>query len=237
MNAVEWSPSGDHAAYVYPPPGCGAEVELGLVDLRTGAVTTTIVLPQRSEQSPSAGGVPWHVEWAGEVPSAVPDATVTNDGPVFTTTADLPSHDGRRVVRYTTTSPDRIPMLRAVDRASGTSIDLGPGGVPAWSPDDSEVAYVQPGGSAGPDAVDYVRDHLVIAAAGTWQTRLLADVLVPDGPPSDFIPALSWTPDGAAVYWIDVRGVQVIDVATGQSAVLTNIPNTCTDLQWQPVRG
>ncbi|HEY4227986.1 MAG TPA: hypothetical protein VGM49_06575 [Candidatus Limnocylindrales bacterium] len=237
MNDIEWSPGGDRAAYVYPPPGCGAEIELGVVDLRTAAVTTTVVVPQQSETNPSPGGVLWHVEWTGDVASAVPDATVTNDGPDFTTTADVQSHDGRAVVRYTTTTPDRIPMLESTDRATRTSTDLGAGGVPAWSPDDTAVAYIQPGGSAGPNAVEFVRDHLVIATTGTWQTRVVADVLVADGPPADFIPAVSWTPDGNAVYWIDPSGLHVIDVATGRSADLANIPNGCTDLQWQPIPG
>jgi dipeptidyl aminopeptidase/acylaminoacyl peptidase len=237
MNAVEWSPSGDHAAYVYPPPGCGAEVELGVVDLRTGAVTTTIVLPQQSEVAPSPGGVLWRVEWAGETATVVPDATVTKDGPNFTTTADVRSHDGRTGIRYTATSPERIPKLAAIDRATGAAIDLGPGGVPAWSPDDTAIAYIQPGGSAGPNAVDFLRDHLVIASAGRWTPRLLADVLVPDGPPADVIPTPSWTPDGTAIFWIDASGVHIVDVATGRAADLTALPNACTDLQWQPVRG
>jgi dipeptidyl aminopeptidase/acylaminoacyl peptidase len=236
MNDIEWSPTGDRVAYVYPPPGCGAEIELGVVDLRTGAVTTTVVLPQASELSPtSPGSELWHVRWTGDVASAVPAATVTTDGRDFTTTADFPSHDGRAAVRYAWTTPDGTPSLKGIDRATGTSIELGPGGVPAWSPDDTAVAYVQPGGSAGPDAVAYLRDHIVTASAGTWQARRVADVLVPDGPPADFIPALSWTPDGTALYWIDPTGFHIIDVATGRSAELADIPSACTDLQWQPI--
>jgi|GEM_PF-3400798 dipeptidyl aminopeptidase/acylaminoacyl peptidase len=236
MNDIEWSPGEDRAAYVYPPPGCGTEVELGVVDLRTGAVTTTIVVPQPSEISPtSPTGVLWHVQWVGEVASAVPDATVTDNGRDFTTTADLPSHDGHASIRYAWTTPERVPTLKAINRATGTSIELGPGGVPAWSPDDTAIAYIQPGGSAGPKAVEFMRDHLVIATDGTWQTRVVADVLVMDGSPADVIPALSWTPDGAAVYWIDGSGVHVIDVATGRSADLANLPNACADLQWQPI--
>jgi dipeptidyl aminopeptidase/acylaminoacyl peptidase len=235
MSVIEWSPRGDRAAYVYPPPGCGAEIELGVVDLRTGAVTTTILLPQQSETAPIPGGGSWRVEWAGDTATAFPAATVSGDGRTFTTTADVPAHDGHAVVRYTATSPERIPELAAIDRATGASIELGPGGLPAWSPDDTAVAYVQPGGSAGPNAVDFLRDHLVIASAGTWRSRVIADVLVIDGPPADFTPALSWTPDGAAVYWIDGSGVHIIDVATGRAADLAAFPDACADLQWQPL--
>jgi hypothetical protein len=64
MNVIEWSPSGNQVAYTYPPPGCGAEVELGVVDLETGHVTTHVVLAQESEQDPSQG-IQWHVAWNG----------------------------------------------------------------------------------------------------------------------------------------------------------------------------
>jgi dipeptidyl aminopeptidase/acylaminoacyl peptidase len=235
MNDVEWSPGGDRAAYVYPPPGCGAEVELGVVDLATGKVTTTVVLPQESEADPSPGGVSWHVQWTGDVASAVPDASVTSNGQDFTTTADVPSHDGGTTIRYAWTTPERMPTLKAFDPATGTSIELGRGGMPAWSPDDTAIAYIQPGGLAGPNAVEYLRDHLVIDLAASWQTRVVADVLVLNGSPSDFIPALSWTPDGTAVYWNDPNGLHVIDVATGRSAELAAIPIGCTDIQWQPI--
>jgi hypothetical protein len=134
MNVVEWSPGGDRAAYVYPPPGCGAEVELGVVDLRTGAVTTTIVLPQQSEVAPSPGGALWRVQWAGETATAVPEATVTNNGRDFTTTADVPSHDGRTVIRSTATSPERIPKLAAIDRARALQPTSGWAGCPRGRP-------------------------------------------------------------------------------------------------------
>lgn len=233
MNVVEWSPNEDKVAYVYPPPGCGAEVELGVLDLQSGAVTTTIIVPQVSELDPS-GGL-WHVQWVGDQASARSNATVTSDGRDFTTTSDVQSHDGRSLVRYSATSPERIPKLTAIGPGNGVSIDLGPGGMPAWSPDDSAVAYIQPGGPAGPDAVDYLRDHLVIASAGTWQIRSITDVLIIDGPPADVIPAVSWTSDGAAVYWIDQRGAHVVDVATGRSADLAGVSNACADLEWQPI--
>jgi dipeptidyl aminopeptidase/acylaminoacyl peptidase len=233
INVIDWSPSGDKAAYTYPPPGCGAQVELGVVDLRTGQVTTTVVVPQVSELDPSP--VLWHVGWVGDQASAVPDSVLSStNGRDFTTTIDVPSHAGSFTIQYQATSPARIPTLMARSGATGASVDLGAGGVPAWSPDDSAVAYIQPGGPAGPNAVEFMRDHLVIASVGTWQTRVVAEVLVISGPPADIIPVPSWTPDGAALYWTDPNGVHVIDVATGRSAELAGIPIGCTDLEWQP---
>jgi hypothetical protein len=142
------------------------------------------------------------------------------------------------VVRYAFTSPGRIPGLVAIDGATGASIDLGPGGLPAWSPDDTAVAYIQPGGPAGPDAVNYRRAHLVIVSVGSWQPRPLIDVLVIDMQPADVLPRVSWTSDGAAIFWFDpfdAKGVHVVEVDTGRSAVLSAIPATCADVQWQPI--
>jgi hypothetical protein len=235
MNVVEWSPSGDRVAYVYPPPACGAEVELGVVELRTGAVTTTEVVPQSSGPDPRLG-VLWHVEWAGEVPSAAPDATiVTPNGRDYTTTIDVRSHDARWKIQFSFTTPERIPALVAIDAATGASTALGPGSLPAWSPDDGAIAYLQPGGPAGPNAVDYRRDHLVVVSAGAWQPRQLVDVLVMDLQSADLIPALSWTSDGGAIYWLDEKGVHVVDVMTGRTADLAAIPLSCADVQWQPL--
>jgi dipeptidyl aminopeptidase/acylaminoacyl peptidase len=235
MNVIDWSPTGDRAAYVYPPPGCGAEVELGVVDLATGSVTTKAILPVQSEAAP-AGGIKWHVLWTGDEATAVPDGIVTTtNGRDFTTTRDVPSHDGRSHATSAATSPGFAPELHVGDVTTGVSVDLGPGGVPSWSPDDTAIAFVQPGGPAGPSAVDFVRDHLTIVSVGTWKTRVLADLLVPDGPPVDLLPRVSWTSDAAAIYWTDQDGLHVIDVVTGRSADLAAIPGYCTDLDWQPV--
>jgi WD40 repeat protein len=236
MAGIDWSPRGDRAAFVYPPPGCGAEVELGVVDLQTGQVTTGVVLPQQSEADP-AGGIKWHVLWTGDDATAVPDSTVTStNGRDFTTTTTVPSHDGRAQASSAATSPGLVPGLRVNDATTGASVDLGPGGVPSWSPDDTALAFMQPGGPAGPSAVEFVRDHLVIVSVGTWKTRVLADVLVPDGPPLDLLPRVAWTSDATAVYWTDQDGFHVIDVVTGRSAILAEIPGYCPDLDWQPVQ-
>ena len=238
INVVGWSPTEDRVAYTYPPPGCGgAGVELGVVDLRSGQVTTEEVVPPVSELSP-AQNVQWHVEWAGDVAVAVADATTTtSNGLDFTTTVEVPSHDRRSSIRYAWTTPDRNPALTAIDVSTGATIDLGPGGMPTWAPDDSAIAFIRPGGPAGPSAVDYVRDELVIVAAGTWRSRSLVDVLVIDGPPADWIPAVSWTSDGGAIYWLDRGGsARVVDVVTGRSAEISALSEGCDDLQWQPLR-
>ena len=235
MNVIEWSPSGDQAAYVYPPPGCGAEVELGVVDLATGHVTTTIVLPQQSERDP-AGGIQWHVRWTAGGATAVPDAIVTTgDGWDFTTTVEVPSHGGSIVAQSAWTTPVEVPYLRIVEGDAATGIDLGQGGPAAWSPDDTALAYVQPGGSAGPGLLDVRRHRLAIVTIETRATRFVADVLMPDGAPLAQLPVLSWTPDGGSVYWMDIHGAHVVDLVTGREADLPVIPDGCADVAWQPI--
>jgi hypothetical protein len=234
INVLEWSPSEHLVAYTYPPPGCGAQVELGVVDLTTGAVTTTVVVPAKTE-SDATQDVLWHVEWTGEVASAVPDFVITSDGPDFTRSVDVASHAGDAVIRYASTTPAVTPTLTLIDLGRGTRVELGAGGLPRWAPDDSAIAFMQPGGSAGPDLVDDVRDHLVIAAAATGALRVVADALMPDGLPGDVLPTVFWTTDASAVYWVDVTGVHVVDVVTGRIADLTAIGEGCSDLQWQPL--
>jgi dipeptidyl aminopeptidase/acylaminoacyl peptidase len=233
INVIDWSPSGNLAAYTYPPPGCGAQVELGVVDMRTGQVSTSVVLPQDSESDPSQG-VKWHVEWSGERPVARPDAVITSNGPDFTTTVTVRSHAGAFEARYVDKTPDRLPTLEVVDQGTGNRLDLGRGGQPAWSPDDTVLAYWQPGGSAGPDQIDFVRDRLVLVTVATGARRTLADILMPDGIGPDLLPSLAWTSDGEAVYWVDITGTHVIDVVTGRSADISAVPEVCDELQWQP---
>jgi hypothetical protein len=57
-----------------------------------------------------------------------------------------------------------------------------------------------------------------------------------DGSPVDWIPDVAWTRDGGAIYWVNRSGgVQVVDVVTGRSTILTGIPDLCDDVQWQPL--
>ena len=235
MNVIDWSPSGDRAAYVYPPSGCGAEVELGVVDLATGHATTTTVLPQQSEADP-AGGIRWHVRWTTGGATAVPGATVTTaNGRDFTTTVDVPSHTGSLVATSAWTTPAQVPHLSLVDGGT-TTIELGQGRAPAWSPDDTQLAFVQPGTSAGPNQVELLRDRLTVLTLRTGATRFVADVLMPDGVSLPELPILSWIGDGEAVFWIDGVGAHVVDVVTGRVADLPAIPEGCTELAWQPTR-
>lgn len=236
VGLVEWSPSGNQAAFVSPDPGCGAGVHLGIVDLETGKVTTTLVAPQESEAAAVPGGFRWHIAWDGGTAVAIPDEMTTVNGQDFTFSIDVRSHRGGGVVRYAWSTPERIPNITAIDVTTGASTALGIGGRPAWSPDDRGVAFIRAGGPAGPDAVNFLRDQLVIVSTDTWQARPIVDVLVMDGQPADWIPDVSWTADGGAIYWLNRSGgVQVVDVVTGRSAILDAIPDSCNDIQWQPL--
>jgi hypothetical protein len=82
-----------------------------------------------------------------------------------------------------------------------------------------------------------VRDQLIVVSTDTWQARPVRDVLVADGPPADWVPAVAWTPDGRAVYWLNRSGwFEVVDVETGRSTRLEGFA-FCDDLQWQPLPG
>lgn len=229
IDAIEWSPAGDRAAYLYPPPGCGAPAELGVVDLATGRVTTSPVTTD-----PVVAGT-WQVRWTGDEASAVLAAQVSQVGRDFTTRVDVASHDGGSLVRYAWSTPQRIPTLEVVAGVGDAPVALGTGGMPAWSPDDTAIAFIRPGGSAGPNLIDLLRHRLSVVSVGTWETRFLADVLLPDALPLTDLPTLSWTSDGGALYWTDGNGTHVVDVVTGRAAVLAGIPADCDDLQWQPL--
>jgi hypothetical protein len=229
IDVVEWSPTGDRVAYLYPPPGCGAAALLGVVDLASGHVTTTPVTTD-----PVSGGS-WRVEWSGGVARAVEKAHVNLGGRVVTTTVEVASHDGGSVVRFDWQTPDRNAKLEVLYGTSAGSVDLGAGGVPAWAPDDSALAFLEPGGPAGPTAVDMDRHPIAIVATGTWQRRLVADAFWPMDTPMSDLPPVSWTADGSAIFWIDARGGHVVDVVTGRTADLPTAVRACPDLQWQPV--
>jgi hypothetical protein len=79
-----------------------------------------------------------------------------------------------------------------------------------------------------------MRDHLVLVDTRTWQPRVLADILVPEGTPPDVLPTVAWTGDGGALYWDGPDGFRVIDIATGRTAGLPALPPGC-QVAWQPV--
>lgn len=223
IQEVGWSPAGDKVAFVGPSVGCSDTAELGVVDVASGALTRT-----------SLENALWMLRWDGDSVSAVRVPTI--DGPaVEVLPTDLPSNDGRFVA--TVSGPGRAMdvALGVLDRAAGRMIDLGAGGSPSWAPDGSSMAFVQFTGAPSEFGLTF-RDRLAIATTGTWQVRTLADVTVLDesNPSLVRLPRLAWTRDGSAVYWMDMTGGHVLEVATGRVVDLPKDLNGCDDLQWQP---
>lgn len=228
IDTVSWSPSGDRIAYLYPPTGCGAQGELGVVDVATGAVTTTRL-------GDGTGGT-WQVRWSGDVPSAVVAShLIQNGGGDFTITREAPSHDGAFVATFAFTSLSATADLQVSTGSGNRPVDLGSGASPAWAPDDSALAFIRPNGPGDPDHADLVRDELAIASGDGWRSRIIAQVLWPSNAAPYDLPRLFWTSDGGAVYWVDGRGGHVVDVVTGRQADLPASVASCPDLQWQPL--
>jgi dipeptidyl aminopeptidase/acylaminoacyl peptidase len=227
IDTVEWSPSGDRVAYLYPPAGCGAPAELGVVDVATGKITTTLL-----------GEGIWQVRWAGD--SVAPARTVESvpalpGQPVPPSV--VPSADGRYVATFALPGRAVTSHLTVGPGSASAGVDLGAGGAPSWSPDGSALAFIGFAAGSSEDGVNF-RDRLAIATAGTWQVRTLADVMDPDvvdplgvAP----LPRLLWTPDGRSVYWIDTSGAHVVDVASSTVADIPGLTLACDDLQWQPI--
>jgi len=235
MGAAEWSPNGDRVAYLYPPPGCNAPGELGVVDVATGHVTTTPL-----------GDGQWSLRWAGDSATA---ANVSVDAFGSVAAADVPSHDGAFLARWSgfpTGPAGSVGHLQMVNQQTEGLTDIGPGAAPTWSPDDGSIAFLQPGVPGGPTAVDLDRFPLAIIRVADGQVRVIGSVFWPEGmgivptvgvaSPGDPTSPLFWTADGGAIYWIDIRGGHVVDVATGRSVDLPAVVNGCTDLRWQPAR-
>jgi dipeptidyl aminopeptidase/acylaminoacyl peptidase len=212
IDVIEWTPSGDRIAFLWPPPGCGAPGELGFVDLASGALTAI----------PLGDGL-WRLQQSGLAIAAV-DTTVW----------EVDSVSGELIVRCTRDGAS-APRVVVQDRESGAQVDLGAGWAPTWSPDESAVAFIQV--TDAPASGLAFGASLVVAGVEGWQVRALADIIDPDFTRfGDLarLPLVHWTADGTAIYWLDTAGAHVVDVATGRSLDLTRVLAGASDLRWQP---
>ena len=116
-------------------------------------------------------------------------------------------------------------------------MNLGVGSAPAWSPDDSAIAFIQISESAnGPAHVA----RIAVAGIDDWHVRDLTEIIDPDFAAFGDVarlPLVQWTGDGAAIYWLDGAGAHVVDVASGKSVNLARILPAASDLRWQPTGG
>jgi dipeptidyl aminopeptidase/acylaminoacyl peptidase len=213
MGDIEWTPAGDRIAFLWPPPGCGAPGELGSVDVASGSLTETHL-----------GDGSWRLQRSGGAIEAV-DTTVW----------EVDSLTGELVVRCTPRGGDAAAHVQVQDRASGEQIDLGIGWAPAWSPDESAIAFVQVTDEPAGGPADGAR--VAVASVQGWQVRTLTGIIDPDF--AQFgdvarLPLVQWTRDGTAIYWLDAAGAHIVDVASGRALDLTRILIGASDLRWQP---
>jgi len=222
--AAEWSASGGEIAFLRQRPDCSS-LELGVVDVATGVVSIAPIIHPVPPSPVTRTYNPWLLRWTGGVPSAVDFVG-----------AELASPDGRYVVTLGEPTRAAEPHVTVLDRDTDTSVQLGRGAEPVWSPDGSALAFVQQIDGSLEYGIQY-RDRLVIATRGTWQIHSLADVIDPavEGSNPEPILPVSWTQDGRAIYWLDTRGGHVVDVASGQTTDLPKEVEGCSDLQWQPL--
>jgi dipeptidyl aminopeptidase/acylaminoacyl peptidase len=225
VQAAEWSASGREIGFLQDAADCRT-LERGEIEVASGRVTVTNIGGTAGPSLVPGGGraIAKGLRWTG-----------TSFEPVDPILGEVPSRDGRRVAV--------APLARAldsqlviVDRITGARVNLGPGSWPAWSPDDSSVAFVQPTNDGVELGVQY-HDRLVVTEVDTGTARILGQVLVPAvfGGVEDGTPQLLWTPDGRAVYWVDGAGGHVVDVETGDAVELPAALKGCPDPQWQPL--
>jgi WD40-like Beta Propeller Repeat. len=213
MDVIEWAPSGDRIAFLWPPPGCNAPGELGFVDLASGTVTTSQI-----------GDGTWRLQRAG--------ATITA---VDTTVWAVDSISGELVARCLARDGTFAGHVEVLDREIGAHIDLGIGWAPAWSPDESAMAFIQVTDVQAGGTEHGAR--VAVAGVQGWQIRTLSDITDPDflrfGDVAR-LPQVHWTSDGTAIYWLDASGAHIVDVAGGRSFDLAALPSEAADVQWQP---
>jgi len=226
IHDAQWTPSGTQVGFLQDASDCNA-LELGVIDVRTGHVIISGLGETGGVFTVPGGGrtIARALIWTGSSFALQP----LPDG----NTADVPSNDGRRTAS--------APLARAldsrleiVDRVTGERVDLGPGSWPAWSPDDSAIAFVQPT-NEGEEVGLRFHDRLAVADLETERVRIIGTVLVTSvGGIEDATPPLFWTRDAKAIYFLDDKGGHVVDVASGLSFDLPVAMNGCLDPQWQP---
>jgi Tol biopolymer transport system component len=217
IGEVAWSPSGDGVAFTTPAPGCFEDGVLGVVDVRSGRMTTRSL----------AIGL-WHLSWSGEEPAVVEDSQ--------TAATLVLAPDGKLVARCHPDGIFAIGPVEVVDRGSGATISLGEGAAPSWSPDGRSLAFAR---VVDPLTRNGLGQRVELALAGVegWHIRSLGQVIEIDGLIDRSFRELDlrWTRDGKAIYWADARGGHAIDVATGQQADLPAGVRGSSDPQWQPI--
>lgn len=224
LHAAEWSPSGSQIGFLQDAADCET-LELGVIDVETGRVTTSNVGGAAGASIVPGGGraIRKGLSWTG-----------TSFQLVDPLLGEVPSSAGR-LVAVAPLVRDIKSRLEIVDLETGNRINLGPGSWPAWSPDDRSVAFVQPTEDVAEFGVQF-HDRLAVALVETGAVLILGEVLVPSvGGTEDATPPLFWTHDGRAIYWLDKKGGHVVDVASGRTFDLPTALLGCPDLQWQPI--
>jgi dipeptidyl aminopeptidase/acylaminoacyl peptidase len=215
IQLVEWSPTGDGVAFVTPPRGCNTPGELGVVDLTSGRVTT----------APQDAGM-WDVRWVGGLATVAQIDLVRG--------LEIPTEDERYRVGCPVRLEDADRRVVITDQQAGVQVDLGPGVGAAWSPDDTAIAFIQPVGQASA-AGARVPARLAVAGVDGWKVRVFEDAIIEVGANQVAAHTLHWTADGHSIYWTDLRGGHVFDIARGRFADLPEAVQGSTDVQWQPV--
>lgn len=222
---VEWSPSGDEIAFIQPARGCFGTGHLGVLDLASGRIT----------ESTLDAAVIRELGWIAGSPSVWSLGTcIEPDGFLRPCEKWVPSYDGRLEADSSDVLRDVGHRLVIRDLQTGAQINLGRGVGAAWSPDSTAIAFMQPIDQGAPSNGEpplVQRAKLAIAVVGTWQVRLVKDVVIEVGYAA---PAIRWTLDGKALYWKDSNGGHVVDVETGHENDLPPALDRATDLQWQP---